>query len=170
MKQLFTLTALLVMTFTAVAQPPMGQGPRGREFPKDGPKFERQDPAQIAEKQTEQLNKLVNLTPRQYKKIYKFNKRQAEARQSEMESFRPEGFPGGRPDGMGPGMDPGMRPPRDGQFRPGDGPRGDMKEMMEEQQAKREKKYRRILTPEQFQKWQTFETQREFRQMVEKPE
>ena len=165
--------AALVMVFTAVAQPPQGgpqgKGPRGHEFPKDGPKFERQDPAQIAQKQTEQLDKLVNLTPKQYKKIYKFNKRQAEARQSEMENFRPEGFPGGRPDGMGPGMG-GGRPPRDGQFRPGSLPQGDLKDLMEEQQAKRVKKYRKILTPEQFQKWETFETQREFRQMIEKPE
>ena len=41
MKHILTLAAALVMTFTAVAQPPMGQGPRGREFPKDGPKFEQ---------------------------------------------------------------------------------------------------------------------------------
>ncbi len=111
MKQFLTLAALFVMTFTAVAQPPMGQGPKGREFPQDGPKFERQDPAEVAQKQTDQLDKLVTLTPKQYKKIYKFNKRQAE----------------------------------------------------------RVKKYRKILTPEQFQKWESFEAQREFRQMIENP-
>ncbi len=179
MKQFLTLAALFVMTFTAVAQPPMGQGPKGREFPQDGPKFERKDPAEVAQKQTDQLDKLVTLTPKQYKKIYKFNKRQAETRQTEMESMRPEGFPGGmgpggrppmgqgRPDGMG----PGGFPPRDGEFRRGPGPRGEeMKALMEEQQAERVKKYRKILTPEQFQKWESFEAQREFRQMIENPE
>ena len=168
MKHFLTLAAALVMTFTAIAQPPMGQGPRGREFPKDGPKFEQQDPAQIAQKQTDQLDKLVSLTPKQYKKIYKFHKRQAEERQSEMESFRPEGFPGGRPDGMGPGMG-GGRPPRDGQFRPEFRNEG-MKDLMEEQQEKKVKKYRKVLTVDQFQKWESFEAQREFRQMVENPE
>lgn len=163
MKQFLTLAALFVMTFTAVAQPPMGQGPKGREFPQDGPKFERQDPAEVAQKQTDQMDKLVTLTPKQYKKIYKFNKRQAETRQTEMESMRPEGFPGG--------MGPGGFPPRDGEFRRGPGPRGEeMKALMEEQQAERVKKYRKILTPEQFQKWESFEAQREFRQMIENPE
>jgi len=184
MKRVLTLVAALVMAFTAVAQPPQGQGPRG-DFPKDGPKFERMDPEKVAQNQTDQLDQLVTLTPKQYKKIYKFNKRQAEERQSEMETFRPEGFPGGRPDamgggrppmgqgrpdGMGPGMGPGGMPPRDGQFRPGPGMQnGDMKELMESQRVEREKKYRKILTPEQYQKWESFEAQREFRQIVEKP-
>ena len=168
MKHILTIAAALMLTFTAVAQPPMGQGPRGREFPKDGPKFEQQDPAQVAQKQTDQLDKLVSLTPKQYKKIYKFHKRQAEERQSEMENFRPEGFPGGRPDGMGPGMGSG-RPPRDGQFRPDFRNEG-MKDLMEEQQEKKVKKYRKVLTADQFQKWESFEAQREFRQMIESPE
>ena len=169
MKRVLTLVAALVMAFTAVAQPPQGQGPRG-DFPKDGPKFERMDPEKVAQNQTDQLDQLVTLTPKQYKKISTFNKRQAEERQSETETFRPEGFPGGRPDGMGPGMGPGGMPPRDGQFRPGPGMQnGDMKELMESQRVEREKKYRKILTPEQYQKWDSFEAQREFRQIVEKP-
>ena len=184
MKQLIALTALLVMTFTAAAQPPQGQGPRRGDFPKDGPKFEQRDPAQIAQEQTDQLDKLVTLTQKQYKKIYKFNKRQAEERQSAMENMRPQGFPGGFPDGgMGPGMGGGRPPmgqgrpdgmgpggmPREGQFRPGM-QNEEMQELMEEQKAKRVKKYRKVLTPEQFQKWESFEAQREFRQMIEKPE
>ena len=167
MKHILTIAAALMMTFTAVAQPPVGQGPRGREFPKEGPKFERQDSDQLAQKQTDQLDQLVSLTPKQYKKIYKFNKRQAEERQTEMENFRPQGFPAGGPDGMG----PGGFPPRDGQFRPGPGMQNeDMRKLMEKQQEKRVKKYRKVLTPEQFQKWESFEAQREFRQMIEKPE
>lgn len=179
MKQLLTLAAVLVMTFTAYAQPLQGQGPRGREFPQEGPKFEQKDPAQIARTQTDQLDQLVSLTPKQYKRIYRFNRKQAKERQAEMESMRPEGFPGGRPpmgqvrpDGMGPGMNPGMspdsRPPRDGQFRPGPGPRSEaLNDLMESQKAKREKKYRKVLTPAQFQLWETFEAQRDFRRITE---
>ena len=166
MKQLLTLAAVLVMTFTAYAQPPQGQGPRGREFPQEGPKFEKQDPAQIARTQTDQLDQLVSLTPKQYKKIYRFNRKQAKERQAEMESMRPEGFPGGRPP-MGQGR-PDSRPPRDGQFRPGPGPRSEaLNDLMKSQKAKREKKYRKVLTPAQFQLWETFEAQRDFRRIIE---
>ena len=168
MKHFLTLAAALVMTFTAVAQPPQGQGPRGREFPKDGPKFEQQDPEQIAQEQTDRLNELVGLTPKQYKKIYKFNKKQAQERQDAMADMmpqgRPEGFPGGP--GMGPGGPGGPR--GDGQFRRG--PRSEeMQKLMEEQKEKRVKEYRKVLTEEQFQKWEAAETEREFRQAVERP-
>ena len=169
-----TLAALFVMTITAVAQPPMGQGPRGRDLPPEDLKFEQKDPAEVAKIQTDQLDMLVSLTPKQYKKIYKFNKRQESQRQDEMENMRPQGFPGGMgpggmgPGGMGPGG-PGGRPPRDGQFR--HGPRNEeMQQLMEEIQQKKIKKYRKVLTPDQFQKWETFEAQREFRQIIEKPE
>ena len=197
MKRILTIVAALAMTVTTFAQP-QGQGPKGPDGrPERGPRFEQRDPAQVAQEQTDRLDQLVQLTPKQYKKIYKFNKRQSEQLQREMENMmpqgRPEGFPGGmgpgaggrperpigqgRPDGMGPGGmgpggmgpgGPGGRPRGDGQFRPG--PRGgEMQELMEEQQAKRVKKYRRVLTPEQFQRWEAFEAEREFRQMIEKP-
>jgi len=187
MKYVLTLAAALVMTFTAVAQPPQGQGPRGREFPQGGPKFEQQDPEQIAQEQTDRLNELVVLTPKQYKKIYKFNKKQAQERQDAISDMmpqgRPDGFPGGpgmggnrpqrppmgqgRPDGMGPGGPGGPR--GDGQFRRG--PRSEeMQKLMEEQKEKRVKEYRKVLTEEQFQKWEAAETEREFRQEIEKSE
>ena len=95
---------------------------------------------------------------------------------------RPEGFPGGRPDfggdrppmgqggpgGMGPGGPGGQggRPPRgDGQFR---GPRNEeMEKFMEKQNEKRDKEYSKILTPDQYQRWKSVETEREFRRMFE---
>ena len=195
MKRFLTVVAVCLLALTAYAQPQgRGQnGPDGR--PGFGQQFEQRDPAQIAQEQTDRLDKLVQLTPKQYKKIYKFNKRQSEQLKREMENMmpqgRPEGFPGGmggnrperpmgqgRPDGMGPGGmgpggpggmgpgGPGGRPRGNGEFRPG--PRGGaMQELMEEQQQKRIKKYYKILTEEQFQKWQSFETQREFRQIIE---
>ena len=161
------MAVVLVMSFTASAQP-QGWTPQGPGNGPVRPRLEQRDPAQIAQEQTEQLDKLVVLSPKQYKKIYKFNKRQAKERQNEMEDRmpgRPDGFP---PEGMRPGMVPGGMPPRgEGRFRPLD---DGMKEMIEQQQAERVKKYRKVLTPEQFQKWESFEAQREFRQIIETPE
>ena len=118
MKHVLALAALLVMTFTAVAQPPQGQRTRGRDLPPEALNFEQKDPAQLAKEQTDQLDKLVALTPKQYRKIYRFNRKQAK----------------------------------------------------EQPLEQRMKKYRKVLTPEQFQKWETIETQREFRRILEKPE
>lgn len=182
MKKVLFFAVALVIAFTAAAQP-NGQGPQrpgDRPFP---PQFEQRDPAQVAQEQTDQLNELVLLTPKQYKKIYKFNKKMEQQRQSELENMmpqgRPEGFPGGRPDfggerppmgqgrpdGMGPGGPGGMPPRGDGQFR---GPRNqDMEKFMEEQQEKRDKEYSKILTPEQYQRWKSVETEKEFRRMIE---
>ena len=188
MKYVLTIAAALVMTFTAVAQPPQGRGPQGPDGERFRPQFEQKDPAQIAQEQTDQLNELVGLTDKQYKKIYKFNKKQAQERQDAMADMMPQGRPDGFPGGMGPGMGGGRpeRPPM-GQGRPDGmgpggpgGPRGDgqfrrgprneeMQKLMEEQKEKRVKQYRKILTEEQFQKWEAAETEREFRQAVERP-
>ena len=187
MKKVLFLAAALLIAFTAAAQPEGWgtQGPGDKPFP---PKFEQRDPAQVAQEQTDQLNELVSLTPKQYKKIYKFNKKMEQQRQDELESMmpqgRPEGFPGGRPDfggerppmgqgrpggmgpgGMGPGGPGGMPPRGDGQFR---GPRNqDMEKFLEQQQEKRDKEYGKILTPEQYERWKAFETEKEFRRMAE---
>ena len=185
MKRMITLAALLMMTITAWAQP-QGRGPQGREFPMPGPQFEQRDPAQVAQEQTDRLNDLVGLTDKQYKKIFKFNQKMERQRQNEMENMMPMGRPEGFPEGMGPGMGggrpecpmgqgrpegmgPGGMPPRgDGQFRPRP-MNEDMQQMMEKQQEKRVKKYRKVLTPEQYQKWESFEAERNFLRMVESP-
>ena len=159
-----TLTAVLLMAVSAWAQP-QGQGPRGREFPMPGPQFEQRDPAQVAQEQTDRLNDLVGLTDKQYKKIFKFNQKMERQRQNEMENMMPMGRPEGFPAGMGPG---GMPPRGDGQFRRGP-MNEDMQQLMEKQQEKRVKKSRKVLTPEQFQKWASFEAERDFRKMVEAP-
>lgn len=185
-----TMAAVLLMAVSAWAQP-QGQGPQGRDFPMNGPQFEQREPSQVAQAQTDRLNELVGLSDKQYKIIYKFNLKMERQRQNEMENSmpagRPEGFPGGgmgpgmgggrperpmgqgRPDGMGPGNGPGGMPPRgDGQFRRGP-MNEDMQQLMDKQQEKRVKKYRKVLTPEQFQKWESFEAERNFRRMVETP-
>ena len=187
MKHFLMMTAALALTLSAFAQPPMPPQVQGK--PDRMPQmFEQRDPEQMAKDETDRLDRLVTLTEKQYKKIYKFNKRMYNQLQNQMESLRPAGRPEGmgRPDGMGPGgpgfggeRPQGMGPGGPGGMGPGD-PRGgefrrpllggDMQELMDEQQAKRVKKYRKVLTPEQFQKWESFEAEREFRRMVERPE
>ena len=180
-----TMIAVLLMAVSAWAQP-QGRGPQGREFPMPGPQFEQRDPAQVAQEQTDRLNDLVGLTDKQYKKIFKFNQKMERQRQNEMENMMPMGRPDEFPEGMGPGMGggrperpmgqgrpdgmgPGGMPPRgDGQFRPRP-MNEDMQQLMEKQQEKRVKKYRKVLTPEQYQKWESFEAERNFRRMVESP-
>ena len=177
MRHILTVAAALATVFTAFAQP-QGQGRMRPDGPGFGPQLAQMDPVQMAQEQTDRLDRLVSLTPKQYKKIFKFNKRQGRQLQREMENAMPQGRPEGFPEGMGPGRGPGMRPdgmgpggrpPRgDGQFRPG--PRGEeMRQLMQEQQEKRAKKYRKVLSPEQYEKWASFEAERQFRQMIETP-
>ena len=173
MKRILIMTLAVLGAWTALAQPQMP--PRGEGWaPERGPRFEMKDPAQMAQEETDRLDKLVNLTPKQYKKLYRFNKRQYNQMQNRMEDVRPVGRPegmgpggfGDRPEGMGPGGPGGPR--GDGQFRrPPMG--GDMQEIMNEFQQKKAKKYNRILTPDQYVKWESFEAQREFGRMRENP-
>jgi hypothetical protein len=183
MKYFLTTMAALVLVMTSFAQPP--QAPQGQGRPDRMPpmidQFEQKDPALMAQEETDRLDRLVGLSERQYKKIYKFNKRQYKALQRDMENARPQGFPegmgpggpgfgGGRPEGMGPGGPGGPRGgqrPEMGQGRPP--MMGGSPELMQEFRVKQEKKYRQVLTPEQFQKWESFQAEREFRRMVERP-
>lgn len=58
--------------------------------------------------------------------------------------------------------------PGDGDFRRGPMNNG-LQELLEEQKEQREKTYRKVLSADQYQKWESFEAQREFRQMVDTP-
>lgn len=152
------------------------------------PERKKSNPAEVAKKTVDQLNTVVGLNDDQYKKLYKFHLGLEKSRQAEQENMgfpggRPGmGGPGGRPDG-GPGG-PGMGGPGGPGSFSGGGPGGNggpgggrpqmseerremIREMMEERRAaeearqqKIEKKYRKILTPEQFEKWETYEAER----------
>jgi len=165
MKHMMTMIAALFLALSAIAQP------------------QQQSPEQIAREETDRLDQLLTLTDRQYKKIYKFNKRQSQKLQREMADMRSGGRPEGRPEGMRPGMgDGGSRPqgmgPGNGKGRPegmgqqkdgalrGKGPgAGPMRQLMEEQREERARKYRKVLTAEQYMRWESFEAEREFRQV-----
>lgn len=128
------------------------------------------NPEEVAKRQTDRLQKELQLTEKQYKKIYKLNLKE----QQEMLEQRPQGGPGPRMDGGGHrpmrpefdgqppmGMDGGDFPPQMGEGnRPPMPPAGDRKERAEEWKKKaekrakqRDKKMKKILTDEQYARW-----------------
>ena len=133
-------------------------------------KKEVPNPEKAAQRRTDEMDKMLDLTEKQYKKIYKlFLKEEKEKVEALMERH-PEGMNGQPPMGgrppMGGGRPPmgGGMPPQGGGF-PGMGgdtddmtPEERMKargEEIQKEQEKREKKIRKILTDEQYEIWQT---------------
>lgn len=171
---------------SAFAQNPENSGFRPDGPRPERQERKKVDPAEVAQKTVDQLNAVVGLNDDQYKKLYKFHLNLEKSRLAEQENM---GFPGGRPGGGpggfpggGPGG-PGMGGPGGPGGFSGGGPGGNggpgggrpqmseerremIREMMEERRAaeearqqKIEKKYRKILTPEQFEKWETYEAE-----------
>lgn len=128
------------------------------------------NPEKIATQQTDQMKKSLQLTDKQYKKIYKLNlkeqKERFKAMQGSKEQRTPMGGPGtggGRPP-MGGGEPPMMGEggfPRGG--RMGGGPMMNRESNTADSQKKaaeaKEKKIKKILTTEQYEKWQTEQTE-----------
>lgn len=126
---------------------------------------------EIAQQKTNAMDHELTLTEKQYKKILKYYKEEAEKEREMMEDFPGEkpDFGGGRPPmggpGMGgPGMGGGFRGPQGG--FPGGGPgmgggrppmggpaMGMSDEEMEKYYEKQDKKLKKILTPEQYDRW-----------------
>ena len=101
------------------------------------------NPEKVATQMTEQMNKLLQLTDKQYKKIYKLNLKEQKAFFKAMQNsddYRP-------PMGEGPGM-----------RRMGGGPMMSRDTNSADSQKKaaetKEKKIKKILTKEQYEKWQ----------------
>lgn len=122
---------------------------------------ERASAEQAAQRKTDEMNALLGLTKKQYRKIYKLNLSEEQNRNSETPKGMPQGrFSGGPgPEGMRSG---GQRPPMKGgqgrpdgmpgAGRPGDGmPRPDPHS--DEYIEAREKKLKKILSAEQYAKW-----------------
>lgn len=133
-------------------------------------KKEVANPEKAAQRRTDEMDKALNLTEKQYKKIYKLFLKEEKEKVEAMMQRHPGGMNGlppmaGRPP-MGGGRPPmgGGMPPQGGGF-PGMGgfpegmsPEERMKEhaeKMQKEQEKREKKIRKILTEEQYATWQT---------------
>lgn len=138
-------------------------------------KRERLTPEMIAQKKTEKMRETVELTDKQFKKLYKVNLAEAEEmsqnmpqgprmRQGGERGNRPEGMRegdqrGNRPQGMRPDGQRGGRPEMEAGGRPG-GSRPQMggerlsQEQLQKNADKREKKVKKIMGKEKYAKWQ----------------
>lgn len=158
MKKLLLL--LCIMTISGFASKSFAQTPEER------PHFESRSPEQIANRMTEQMNKQLQLTDKQFKKIYKLNLKEIKAKEKSMSKKGPGmngphvGMRHRPPMGEG-GHSMGMKGERPSMHGPmGEHPMPAHKtpnELLKEAQ-KKESKLKKILTPEQFSKWKKFTT------------
>lgn len=146
------------------------------------------NPEKAAKRQTDRMKEVLELTDKQYKKIYKLNlKEQKELLESRMGGGMPGPGRGGNmpqrsgngggmpqmPGGGGGGFDmgggfPDMGGGNDGGFPQMDGERPGMSqsdresraEQMKKNAEKREKKMKKILTEEQYAKWKAMTPER----------
>jgi len=174
------VAAVLLMCGQVRAQDPVKPA-RPMEPPK------RPTAEQMAESRTREMDTLLNLDAKQYKKIYKMNLKEAKEKVAWMESKSEssnsngmsempmgggmgQGGPGMGGGGMGQGG--GMPPMGGGMGQGGPGmedrmgqgsPRmqKDDEETIEKEKAKKAKQLKKILTQEQFQIWQKDEAARE---------
>ena len=130
-------------------------------------KKEVPNPEKAAQRRTDEMDKVLNLTEKQYKKIYKLFLKEEKEKVEAMMQRHPGGMNGQPPMGGRPPMGGGMPPqgggfPGMGGFPEGMSPEERMKEhaeKMQKEQEKREKKIRKILTEEQYAIWQTMKPQ-----------
>lgn len=159
---LWLLTACLTCGFAPVQAQEQQPDPEQKQLPREIP-----SPEKNAQRMTDRMKEELQLTDKQYKKIYKLNLKE----QKKMFEAREEGGMqrppmGERPDrgdarpfgdgGMGPGPNmAGGRPPMGGPGGPG-APRmtRDSAEELRKAAASKEKKIKKILTEEQYAKWQ----------------
>lgn len=128
---------------------------------KQAPAKEIPNPEKAARKRTDEMDKVLNLTEKQYKKIYKLNlkeereKLEALIGRGDKGAGRPPMMGGGRPPMMGGGQPP-MMGGRGGHpmMRPSDD-HEKMKEDIEKRAEKKMKKLRKILSDEQYDLWLT---------------
>lgn len=175
--KIVSIAAFVLLSVGLSAQPREFGGPQGDgQAPHHGgPHMQmppKQDPAEMAAHKADMMQREVGLDDKQYKKVYKLFKKDYEYRADAMEM--PEGgFPGGFPGGQGgfPGGGPGMGGPGGGfpgggpgmggpgmggpggGFPGGPGMGAPMKVVDDEYLEKQDKKLRKILTAEQYEKW-----------------
>lgn len=149
----FVFVMMYAVTIAAYAQPMPPH--RGQERHRK----EIRTPEEIAKIRTERLQKEVILDDKQFKKIYKIYLKEEQAKQQAMEGNMmppPGGFPGGGhpPQGGGPGMGHGTPPHAmfgDMAVPTVGGKAIDSDEYIDS----REKKFRKILTPEQYERFRS---------------
>lgn len=124
-------------------------------------KKELPNPEKAARRMTDEMQKSLGLTDKQYKKVYKLNLKEEKARVEQMKARGADGnrppMMGGAPSGdfpmMGGGPSGGGFHPIGGNGGPGipppSGSKNDMRTLME----KKNKQMKKILTEEQYAKW-----------------
>lgn len=116
------------------------------------------NPEKAARKLTDEMNELLQLTEKQYKKVYKLNLKAEKEKIERMTAKNP--FGGERP----PMFPMGGTPPL-GSFPPKNGSRPPMPENMQEDMQsrieKQNKKLKKILTDEQYEKWMSRKPEQE---------
>ena len=164
--KLFQSLAVLVAisSFSSSAQmqypqrPPMGARP-GEMHGERPQRPERLSPKEKAERRTDEMHKVVNLTEKQYKKIHKIYLKEENAKSASMSM--PMGMPPGGMGGFSGGGFPGgpaAGGPPAGMFPGGFGEMskptvGGMELDSDEYIDSREEKFKKILTPEQYSAW-----------------
>lgn len=122
------------------------------------------NPEKAARKRTDEMDKVLNLTEKQYKKIYKLNLKEEREKLEAMIGSKDGNRPpmrdgGGRPPMMGGGQPPmmggGGQPP----MRDSSSNSEKMKEDMKKRAEKKMKKMRKILTSEQYDLWLTMKSE-----------
>ena len=144
MKLIGLAACLISCTSLAVAQEnpePQERQQHEQRLPREVP-----NPEKIATQMTDQMQESLQLTEKQYKKIYKLNLKEQKEHFKAMQNSGEQ-----RPPMGGPGMR-GGRPPMGG------GPMMNKEQDSADAQKKaaetKEKKIKKILTTEQYEKWQ----------------
>ena len=156
MKLIGLAACLISCTSLAVAQ----ENPEPQERQQHEQRLPREvlNPEKIATQMTDQMQESLQLTEKQYKKIYKLNLKEQKEHFKAMQNSgeRGPGMRGGRPP-MGGGEPPMMG---EGGFPGGMGERPMMNKEQDSADAQKkaaetkEKKIKKILTTEQYEKWQ----------------
>lgn len=151
------LAALMLISAEAVAvtsndEPQQKENTQEKEIP---------NPEKTARRRTDEMDKVLNLTEKQYKKIYKLNLKEEREKLEALigRGERDMNHPPMREVGRPPMMNGGGQPPMMGGGRPPmmTPPAGNdkMKEEMQERAEKKIEKLRKILTDEQYNLWLT---------------
>lgn len=150
MKQVSRIVLIAMLSFISVNL--MAQDSTDKTEKREAP-----TPEKMAKQFTDEMQTVVGLNEKQYNQIYKLNLKEIEANSNKIQ------MPMGGPSGMPP-------PPMGGNFEGGGGPGGgpgDMDENSAEDVAaaqkkaldKKNKKLKKILTDEQFTKWEAYEAE-----------
>ena len=154
MKLIGLAACLISCTSLAVAQ----ENPEPQERQQHEQRLPREvlNPEKIATQMTDQMQESLQLTEKQYKKIYKLNLKEQKEHFKAMQNSGEQRPPMGGP-GMGGGEPPMMG---EGGFPGGMGERPMMNKEQDSADAQKkaaetkEKKIKKILTTEQYEKWQ----------------